>query len=106
MSQKSVEQQVSTVVGIADHLSISFCQLEIRQLFSMTVPDPEASVDKVSGTLLEAVKSAIEKTQSPWSDLVAGLEADLTNKVRMHHARNIEYQLIPVRFESTQSMNY
>lgn len=55
----------------------------------MGAQSPEISVDAVSGALLEAVKSAVEKDQSPWSDLIAGLEADLTNKVRPLTLSNI-----------------
>jgi mediator of RNA polymerase II transcription subunit 12 len=81
LSQRSLEDQVGSIVDAADYLSLPFCQLEIRQLFSMTTADAENSVDTISSALLEAVKSAVEKDESPWSDLITGLETNLTNKV-------------------------
>jgi mediator of RNA polymerase II transcription subunit 12 len=78
LSQKSTVEKVKTIVEAADPLSLPFCQIQIRLLFSMNV----GIVDTTSGALLEAIKVAVEKNQSPWFELVAGLDNGLINKVR------------------------
>lgn len=89
LSGKSTEQQVATVVDAADYLSLPFCQLEIRQLFAASSSDAEDSLNARSAALLEAIKLAVEKDQSPWSDLIAGLESGLTARIREHAEREL-----------------
>ncbi|KAH7126743.1 hypothetical protein B0J11DRAFT_558277 [Dendryphion nanum] len=89
LSHKAIDEQVSIVVNTADYMSLPFCQLEIRQMFSSNTSQSEISVDSMSAALLEAVKLAVEKDQSSWCDLVAGLEADLTSKIREYAEREL-----------------
>ncbi|ORY11541.1 hypothetical protein BCR34DRAFT_484023 [Clohesyomyces aquaticus] len=85
LARKTLEQQVDLVVNTANDLGLPFCQLEIRQIFAMS----EGSAETISAAFLEAIKAAVEKNVSPWSDLVAGLDADLTSKIREHAEREI-----------------
>ncbi|KAF2477271.1 uncharacterized protein BDR25DRAFT_390811 [Lindgomyces ingoldianus] len=85
LTQKSLEQQVYAVIDSANDLSLPFCQLEIRQFSAMC----DSSAEEISNAFLEAIKAAVEKNESPWSDLVAGLDTDLTCKIREHAERKI-----------------
>jgi mediator of RNA polymerase II transcription subunit 12 len=80
LSQKNIEQQIKSVVDATDHLSLSFCQLEIRLLFSIG-HDTEHLPGTLSSAFLEAVKSSVQSDGAPCFDLVTGLEADLTTQV-------------------------
>lgn len=71
-------------------------------MVSMGVADSESSFDTMSGALLEAVKAAVGNDQSPWPDLVTGLDASLTDKVRMI-CITLDCRLIIVRFMSMQN---
>ncbi|KAF2867173.1 hypothetical protein BDV95DRAFT_582708 [Massariosphaeria phaeospora] len=87
LNKKSPEQQISVIVNCADDLSLPFCQLHVQQLFSSGNGSAETTKDTVSAALLEAVRIAVEKDQSSWPDIVAGLSADLTSKLRAHAER-------------------
>ncbi|KAF2176168.1 hypothetical protein K469DRAFT_678997 [Zopfia rhizophila CBS 207.26] len=89
LSQKTLDEQVRTVVDSADDLSLPFCQFELRQIFCANGTSSDPSDDTISAALLEAIKTAVEKDQSPWSDLVAGLDGELTSKIREHAEREI-----------------
>jgi mediator of RNA polymerase II transcription subunit 12 len=83
-AHKTLKEQVSLVVKLADDLSLPFCQLVLRQLFAASSRSPGGSGDDtVSEALLEAVKAAVDRGQLPWADLVAGLDHDLANKVNL-----------------------
>ena len=81
LPQKSLEDQVSTIVNAADDLSLPFCQLELRQIFELNKSSSDGSDDTVSVALLEAIKAAVDNDRSNWSDLIAGLDTGLTRKV-------------------------
>lgn len=81
LSQKSLEQQIIAIFDSANELSLPFCQLEIRQICSVDVTSADTSAETISSALLQAVKTAVEKDQSSWYNLVAGLKADLASKV-------------------------
>ncbi|KAF2703949.1 hypothetical protein K504DRAFT_417440 [Pleomassaria siparia CBS 279.74] len=88
-SHKSFAEQIATVVESANELSLPFCQLEIRHIFSMDAASFDTSAETISSALLQAVKLAVENDQSSWSTLIAGLEADLTSKIREHAEREL-----------------
>jgi mediator of RNA polymerase II transcription subunit 12, fungi type len=75
------QQQVVTIVDNTDHLSLPFCQLELQEIFSISASSAESTDEDVSAALLDAVKTAIEKDQPCWSNLISDLEPALTNKV-------------------------
>ncbi|KAF2653975.1 hypothetical protein K491DRAFT_717612 [Lophiostoma macrostomum CBS 122681] len=89
LSQKSVADQVKIIVESASCLSLPFCQLQIRQLFAMSSVAADTSVDTVSGSLVEAIRSAIERDDSPWNELVAGLDTGLRTKIRENAEREL-----------------
>ena len=84
LNQRSLEQQVVLIVDSTNELSLAFCQLQIRHIFATDVASADTSVESISSALLQAVKTAVEKDQSSWSNLIDGLEADLTSKVRCY----------------------
>jgi mediator of RNA polymerase II transcription subunit 12 len=88
----SLEQQAATVVPYADQLSLPFCQLVLHQIFSTSALSTDHVVESVSAAFLSTIKTAIEKEQPCWSNLISGLEPDLLNKVRRFH-RNHYYLL-------------
>ncbi|KAF2265315.1 hypothetical protein CC78DRAFT_579454 [Lojkania enalia] len=89
LCQKPLEQQISIVVESASVWSLPFCQLEIRQLFAIGMASPDVSIDSISAALLDSIKRAVEKDESPWSDLVVGLDGDLRNQICEHAEREI-----------------
>jgi mediator of RNA polymerase II transcription subunit 12 len=88
LNQRSLEQQVLLIVDSTNELSLAFCQLQIRHIFSTDVASADTSIESISSALLQAVKTAVEKDQSSWSNLIDGLEADLTSKVRCYICRS------------------
>lgn len=80
LAECSLENQVTSIVNVADELSLPFCQLELRHIFSANPAQSEA-YDAASTALLESIKTAVEEDRSAWSDLVAGLDSDLNTKV-------------------------
>jgi mediator of RNA polymerase II transcription subunit 12 len=102
LNQRSLEQQVVLIVDSTNELSLAFCQLQIRHIFSTDV----ASVESISSALLQAVKIAVEKDQSSWSNLIDGLEADLTSKVRCYICSSQNGYTNMIRSESTQNARY
>lgn len=91
LPQKNIEQQIKTVVQAADHLSLSFCQLEIRILFSVGAHDSERLPDNIPGAFLEALNSSAQSDGAPCLGLVSGLETDLATKVRPTLPSNLPY---------------
>jgi mediator of RNA polymerase II transcription subunit 12 len=89
LSRKSLADQVKTIVESASCLSLPFCQLEIRQLFAIASVTVDTAVDTMSGSLVEAIRSAIERDDTPWNDLVAGLDTGLRTKIRENAEREL-----------------
>lgn len=54
----------------------------IQQIFESESTSTEQSTDSLSSTLLNAIKSALEKDQSAGLELLASLDNALTDKVR------------------------
>jgi mediator of RNA polymerase II transcription subunit 12 len=77
------EQQVSVVVQHADSLSLPFCQLVLRHIFSKCISEAEDEADRVSAALVAAVRTAIDEDRPCWPSLIAGLEPGLTNKASL-----------------------
>ena len=89
LNSKSPEQQVSSIVEAANELSLPFCQLEIQHIFSVESTTSENTADAISSALLHAVKTAVERDQPTWADLLSGLESSLMVKIREHAEREI-----------------
>jgi mediator of RNA polymerase II transcription subunit 12 len=88
LADSTIENQVTNVVNAADELSLPFCQLELRHIFSVNPPQSEA-YNAASNALLDSIKTAVEEDQPSWSELVAGLDNDLNTKIREHAEREI-----------------
>ncbi|KAF2021724.1 hypothetical protein BU24DRAFT_457677 [Aaosphaeria arxii CBS 175.79] len=89
LSTKSMRDQISTIVDTTTFLSLPFSQLAIKQFVSMNVPSADPSADTPSTALLEAVKTAVDRDETIWCDLVSGLDSDLMNKIREHAEREL-----------------
>ena len=59
-----------------------FCRVMIQQIFESESTSTDQSSDSLSSTLLNAIKSALEKDQSAGLELLASLDNALTDKVR------------------------
>ncbi len=75
------EQQVATVVGCNNHLSLPFCKFELQLIFSIISSMEENKVESVSSALLASIKMAVENDEPCWADLISGLEPRFINKV-------------------------
>lgn len=85
LSQKSLEEQASSIIEISDEFSLPFCKLLLRQLLETHRATSELSNDKVTDAILLKVKIAIENDRWDWSELLTGLEGDhIMLKIRQH----------------------
>lgn len=82
LSKLDAEEQASTLVNAADDLSVPFCQLELQLLFKIQVLSDEEGEIGVADAIIQAVKEAVEADKSIWSDLLTGLDAEMTRKIR------------------------
>lgn len=82
LSSLDAEDQASTLVNAADDLSVPFCQLELQLLFKIQVLSDEEGEIGVADAIIQAVKEAVEADKSIWSDLLTGLDAEMTRKIR------------------------
>lgn len=82
LATRTPEQQILAVFGSASELSMPFCRAMIQQIFESESTSTEQSTDSLSSTLLNAIKSALEKDQSAGLELLASLDNALTDKVR------------------------
>ncbi|KAF1841449.1 uncharacterized protein K460DRAFT_369480 [Cucurbitaria berberidis CBS 394.84] len=89
LAEQSPEQQILTVFGTASELSLPICQAVIEYIFSSGAAMSGDSADALSAALLSAVKKAVEEGQSAGLELLATLDAGLTDKIRQHAEREI-----------------
>jgi mediator of RNA polymerase II transcription subunit 12 len=89
LADKSPEQQVLTVFALASELSLPICQAAIEQIYSSDVASPGAPSEALSAALLSAIKTSVENGQSAGLELLASLDAALTEQVRQHAEREI-----------------
>ncbi|KAL1640553.1 RNA polymerase II mediator complex subunit [Diplodia intermedia] len=82
LSNLDAEEQASALVNAADDLSVPFCQLELQLLFKIQVLSDEEGEIGVADAIIQAVKEAVEADKSIWSDLLTGLDAEMTRKIR------------------------
>lgn len=82
LATRSPEQQILAVFELASELSMPFCRSMVQQIFEPDSTSTEQTSDSLSATLLNAIKSALEKDQSSGLELLASLDNVLTNKVR------------------------
>lgn len=82
LTKLDAEDQASTLVNAADDLSVPFCQLELQLLFKIQVLSDEEGEIGVADAIIQAVKEAVENDKSIWSDLLTGLDAEMTRKVK------------------------
>ncbi|CAO2657656.1 Nn.00g037820.m01.CDS01 [Neocucurbitaria sp. VM-36] len=87
--EQTPEQQVLTIFGVASELSLPICQAVIEHIFSSGTSMSGDSADALSAALLSAIKRAVEEGQSAGLELLATLDAALTDKIRQHAEREI-----------------
>lgn len=81
LAKQSAEEQVLTIFGIASELSLPICQAIIEHIFSADATLSGESTDALSTALFSAIKTAVEEGQSAGLELLATLDASLTDKV-------------------------
>ncbi|KAH7381682.1 hypothetical protein BKA66DRAFT_418843 [Pyrenochaeta sp. MPI-SDFR-AT-0127] len=86
---QNAEQQVLAIFNAANELSMPICQAVIECIFSSDTALTGDSADTLSATLLSAIKTAVEEDQSAGLELLATLDAALTDKVRQHAEREV-----------------
>lgn len=89
LANLDAEDQASTLVNAADDLSVPFCQLELQLLFKIQVLSDEEGEIGVADAIIQAVKEAVENDKSIWSDLLTGLDAEMTRKIREYAETHI-----------------
>jgi mediator of RNA polymerase II transcription subunit 12 len=89
LPEKSPEQQVLAVFALASELSLPICQAVIEQLFSSSAASLGVSGEALSASLLSAIKTAVEEDQPSGLELLASLDAALTDQIRQHAEREI-----------------
>jgi mediator of RNA polymerase II transcription subunit 12 len=89
LPEKSPEQQVLAVFALASELSLPICQAAIQQLFSSSAASLGGSGEALSTSLLNAIKTAVEEDQPSGLELLASLDAALTDQIRRHAEREI-----------------
>lgn len=67
---------------MASELSLPICQAVIEQIFSSDSALPGDSTNVLSTALLNAIKTAVEEDQPAGLELLASLDASLTDQVR------------------------
>lgn len=83
-------------MNVADDLSVPFCQLELQLLFKIQILSDEEGEIGVADAIIQAVKEAVEADKSIWSDLLTGLDAEMTRKVRQIDHRHVKHTLLMV----------
>jgi len=89
LAGNSIEERIFAVFKIANDLSLPICQAVLAYIFSV---DPTSGVqvaETQSVALLEAVKTAVENDRPAGLELLASLDASLTNKIRQHAENEI-----------------
>ncbi|KAF1947285.1 hypothetical protein EJ02DRAFT_139344 [Clathrospora elynae] len=89
LAEKTPEQQVLAVFALASELSLPICQAAIEQIFASDTAVPGNSNDALSAALLSAIKTAVEEGQLSGLELLASLDAALTDQIRHHAEREI-----------------
>jgi mediator of RNA polymerase II transcription subunit 12 len=89
LPEKSPGQQVLAVFALASELSLPICQATIEQLFSSSAASLGDSGEALSASLLSAIKTAVEEDQPSGLELLASLDAALTDQIRQHAEREI-----------------
>jgi mediator of RNA polymerase II transcription subunit 12 len=94
LQTKSPDQQVLAVFEMASELSLPICQAVIEQIFSADTTVSGESAELLSAALLSAIKTVVEKSQSTGLELLASLDASLTDQVSKSNSRVLVTQLI------------
>ncbi|KNG47429.1 hypothetical protein TW65_05980 [Stemphylium lycopersici] len=89
LAEKTPEQQVVAVFALASELSLPICQAAIERIFSSRAAGPEGSSEALSATLLNAIRTAVEEDQPSGLELLASLDATLTDQIRQHAEREV-----------------
>lgn len=85
----SPAEKVPIVFEIASDLSLPICQAVIEHIFSSQSALSGETIDALPAALLSAIKTAVEEDRSAGLELLASLEASLTDQVRQHAEREI-----------------
>ncbi|KAF2735135.1 hypothetical protein EJ04DRAFT_220246 [Polyplosphaeria fusca] len=85
----SLDQQIVRVVDSCDAFTLPFARLEIQRLFIAGATVTNDAADAISEALLDSVKAAVEKDESPWLELVSGLSAPIKSKICDYAEREI-----------------
>lgn len=100
LSEKSPEQQVLAVFGIASELSLPICQVVIEQIFTSDTTLSGASADVLPAALLSAIRTAVDEDQSAGLELLASLDATLTDQVILVKSNQGQTQLTIIRYDN------
>ncbi|KAK8185417.1 uncharacterized protein BKA78DRAFT_356261 [Phyllosticta capitalensis] len=82
LSDLEADEEASTLVNAADDLSVPFCQLELQLLFKIHTESDEEGEVGVADAIIAAIKESVESDKSVWSDLLTGLDVEMTKKIR------------------------
>ncbi|KAA8614911.1 Med12 multi-domain protein [Pyrenophora tritici-repentis] len=89
LSEKDPENRIVSVFALASELSLPICQAALEQIFSSGVASPGSSHETLSATLLSAIRTAVEEDQPSGLELLASLDAALTEQIRQHAEREL-----------------
>ncbi|KAL1613069.1 RNA polymerase II mediator complex subunit [Paraconiothyrium brasiliense] len=78
LSKLGYEEQATAIFRYADQLSLSFCQLQLQELF-ISISAAGQSIESLPVAFIKFLKSTIELDHSYILELVAGLDANLKN---------------------------
>ncbi|KAK7513265.1 uncharacterized protein IWZ02DRAFT_493580 [Phyllosticta citriasiana] len=89
LSNLEADEEASTLVNAADDLSVPFCQLELQLLFKIHTESDEEGEVGVADAIIAAIKESVESDKSVWSDLLTGLDVEMTRKIREYAESHI-----------------
>ncbi|KAK8151770.1 hypothetical protein IWX90DRAFT_90627 [Phyllosticta citrichinensis] len=89
LSTLEADEEASTLVNAADDLSVPFCQLELQLLFKIHTESDEEGEVGVADAIIAAIKESVELDKSVWSDLLTGLDVEMTRKIREYAESHI-----------------
>ena len=75
------DEQVPMLLDIADELSLTFCQLQMRVLLSSSLA-VGSEKDDAATKLFHAVSKAADKSGSVWPNLIENLDGRITQQIR------------------------
>lgn len=79
---RDVDSQIATIMQVANDLNLPFCQLKLKSTLSR--PDATAldlSQDSIVPTLMEAIKSSINRGSTVWARLIPVLDKTHASQV-------------------------